>query len=78
MIEGTVPRGLHEIPGNAAAVGQLLASAPQLQHYVLRELLGHAGVVQDAVGRAYQRLVPLPEDRVERCVIALAQAHQQV
>jgi hypothetical protein len=78
VVERAIARRLHEIAGNTAAIGELLAPAPQLEHDVLRELFGYAGVVQDVVGRAHDGLVPLAEDRVERRVIALSQPRQQV
>ena len=51
---------------------------PQLEEDVLRQFLGHTRLVQDAVGRPHHRLIPLPEDRVERGMVAATQAGQHV
>ena len=82
VVEGAVARRLEEVGLRRAGAVEPLAAAPQLEHHVLHELLGHRPVAHHRVRRPHQRRVPGAEDRVERraCLplVGAAQAGEKI
>ena len=77
MVQRPVARRADEIGPRALLVAELLAPAPHLEQHVLHDLLGQRPLAHDPLGDADERRVPGAEDRVERVLVARAQAGEQ-
>jgi hypothetical protein len=78
MVERSVSRRLKQISLRRALLGQKLTSSPKLEHYILNDLFRDCTRTDKRFGRAHERRVPGPKDRVERPLISPAEALQKV
>src|SRR5437868_12893210 len=78
VIERPVARRTDEVRARTVLGAELLAPAPHLEQNVLHDLLGDGALADDPFGDAHEWRVPCAEERVERPLVAGAEAGEQV
>ena len=78
VVEDAVPGRLEEV-GLCGPVGREgFSAAPQLEHDVLHQLLGHSPVAEHSLRRADERAIPGPKDRVECGRVSASETFEQI
>ena len=78
IVERAIPRGLKEVRLRRRPLRDVGAPLPQLQHHVLNDLLGYRARAHERFGCPDERRVPGAENGVERRLIPLPEALDQV
>jgi len=77
VVQRAVAGALVEVRAQRHVGRKRLAAAPQLQHHLLRHVLGRRALAQQPLGRGDQPRVVRAEDGRERRVASLAELAQQ-
>ena len=78
VIQGAIPRRLQEVAAHGFSHVEAVAAPPQLEHHILRNLLGRRALTEHRFRDAHEQPVVRAEYRVERTCLTGAKPGEQL